>query len=259
MVEFLRSEKMIEDNVEMDGVVEIANDIKKKIQTTGVRGLNYEQAEKLGVFKRIGNLLTIMHSTITAAYIAYGEVEGILDDLNARKMDISREMNMFEKAYDHFFRFWSSQFDKGVSRIANIESDILFHRIMEWMDLPEKWKLGDEQRTRKAKDNSMRVFLPNDEHYTFYKCEIKNDIVGTPKESWCILCYDTKTRKQTVTNSNMDKASALMVAKRLSNENPEKIYSVNIVRDFVESKTEVIPFKAFQNNNTVGKITSDTK
>ena len=53
----------------------------------------------------------------------------------------------------------------------------------------------------------------------------------------------------------MDKASAMMVAKRLSEENPENIYSTAIIRDVVEKKTEVIPFKAFRNNQTVGKLT----
>ena len=53
----------------------------------------------------------------------------------------------------------------------------------------------------------------------------------------------------------MDKASALIVAKRLSDENPDNIYSASIIRDLVEKRTEVMPFKAFKGNETVGKIT----
>jgi hypothetical protein len=53
----------------------------------------------------------------------------------------------------------------------------------------------------------------------------------------------------------MDKASALMVAKRLSDENKDNIYSASIIRDLVEKRTEVMPFKAFKANETVGKIT----
>ena len=104
---------MIKENVEIVGSVDIADDIKRKVQTTGVRGLDFEKAQELGVFQRIANLLCVTHASIMAAYRIYGGVDYLIDQLNARKNEIAREMNMFDKAFDRFVKFWTGYYAHG--------------------------------------------------------------------------------------------------------------------------------------------------
>ena len=53
----------------------------------------------------------------------------------------------------------------------------------------------------------------------------------------------------------MDKASALMVAKRMSVDDPYNIYTASMVREQMVRSTVVTPFKAFKANETIGRIT----
>jgi hypothetical protein len=247
---------MIKENVEIVGSVDVANDIKNKVRTTGVRGLDFEKATELGVFQRIANLLCVTHASVMAAYLVYGEVGYLMDELKARRNEIAREMNMFDKAFDRFVKFWTGYYASGTSaREVNYETERLYHKIMEWMQMPETWQLGEEQRTTSFREGCIRIDLPDDKVFTFYKAELNHELVGEPKETWGVFCYDPNTGKQTSVYTDMDKASALMVAKRLSDENPDNIYSASIIRDLVEKRTEVMPFKAFKGNETVGKLT----
>ena len=83
-----------ENKIDIIGGVEVADDIKHRVQTTGVRGLNFEKATELGVFQRIANLLCVTYTSVIAAYRIYGGVDYLIDQLNARKNEIAREMNM---------------------------------------------------------------------------------------------------------------------------------------------------------------------
>lgn len=247
---------MINENIEIKGGVEIADDIKKRVKTIGVRGLNTEEAQKLGLFQRMGNLLCVTHTTIMAAYRIFGEFDYLVDELHARKNEINREMNLFDKCVERFIKFWTTYYSHGKSvKEVNLETERLYHKIMDWAQIPEEWQLGDEQRTPIHDDVCIQVDLPNDRMFTFHKTELNHEYVQEPEETWGVLCYDPSRNTQKSVNTNMDKASAMMVAKRLSEENPENIYSTAIIRDVVEKKTEVIPFKAFRNNQTVGKLT----
>ena len=57
----------------------------------------------------------------------------------------------------------------------------------------------------------------------------------------------------------MDKASAMMVAKRLSADDTTNIYTASMVRDYMERKTEITPYKAYKANETVGRLTKMQK
>ena len=246
---------MLKENIEIVGGVEIADDIQHRIKTTGVRGLDYEKAQELGVFQRIANLLCVTHASIMAAYRVYGGVDYLIDQLNARKNEIAREMNLFDKAFDRFVKFWTGYYAHGKSgREVNFEMENLYHKIMEWMQMPENWQFGEPQRTEPKEDACIRVDLPNERVFTFHKTSLNEETLES-KETWGVFCYDPKTNKQTSINVNMDKASAMMVAKRLSSENPDCIYSASIIRDVVEKRIEVVPFKAYMANKTVGKLT----
>lgn len=240
----------------------IADDIEKKIRTVGVRGLDFEKAKELGLFNRISNLLCATHASVMAAYRIYGGVDYLVDQLQARKNEISREMNMFDKAFERFVKFWTDYYAHGdAAREVNEETEMLYRRIMEWAQLPYKWGLGDPQRTE---DNSLDVAIrvnADDKQYTFRTTTIGDEDIDESKtiESWCVTKYDTKEHRQTTVEERMDKASAMMVAKRLSAEDAENIYTASIVRDYTEHKTVIMPYKAYKENETVGRLTKMQK
>lgn len=247
---------MIKENIELVGSVEIAKDVERKIRNTGVRGMDMQKAKELGFFDRISNLLCACHATVVAAYHIYGYVDYMLTDYGARKNDIAKSMNDYERAFDKFMRFWTDYYAHGVAgEEVNNESEGLYHRIMEWAQLPEKWTLGDKQRIDDDSDVAIKIGNEEDGYLYFHKTVTDKEEVGESKESWCVTKYEPNEYRQTTVNTDMDKASAMMVAKRLSEEDPKNIYTASIVRKCSETHTTVTPFKAFQNNATIGKIT----
>lgn len=238
----------------------VEDDVYKRIHTTGVKGLSYENAKELGFFTRISNLLCASHASIMAAYRIYGGVDYLLSEYGGRKNEISREMNIFEKAFSRFVSFWTDYYAHGgAGREVNDETEMLFRRIMEWAQLPMEWNLGDPQR---VEDNDLSVALrinSEDKQYTFHQTCFGEETIGDAKESWCVTRYDTKEHRQTTVDENMDKASAMMVAKRLSSEDSENIYTASVVREYVERKTDITPYRAYKANETVGNLTKQFK
>jgi len=246
--------------IELNGASVVEDDIEKKIRTVGVRGLDFEKAKELGFFTRISNLLCAAHASIMAAYRIYGGVDYLLSEFGGRKNEIAREMNVFEKAFTRFVNFWTDYYAHGDAvREVNEETETLFRRIMEWAQLPMAWNLGDPQR---VEDNGIDVAIrinTDEKQYTFRQTVLDGDIVGESEESWCVTKYDTKEHVQTSIEEGMDKASAMMVAKRLSQEDAENIYTASVVRTYMERKTEVTPFKAYKANETVGRLMKQFK
>ena len=252
---------MIKEKIELVGGVEIAEDIKKKIKAVGVRGMDMEKAKELGFFTRISNLLCASHASITAAYRIYGQVDYLLSEFGGRKNDIAKAMGDFEKAFTRFINFWTVYYASGeAGKEMNEETENLYHRIMEWAQLPEQWGLGDQQRMEEKSDVAIKVYIDEtDKELYFHSTNVSTEMVGDAEESWCVTKYDIKEHKQTTVNTDMDKASAMMVAKRLSDEDPDNIYTASVVQDIMERKTEVTPFKAFKANQTIGKLTNIEK
>lgn len=238
----------------------IADDIEKRIHTAGVRGLDFEKAKELGFFTRISYLLCATHASVMAAYRIYGGVDYLLSEFGGRKNEIAREMNVFEKSFERFIRFWTNYYAHGnAGHEVNEETEVLFRRIMEWAQLPFEWNLGDEQR---VDDNGLDVAIRmniGEKEYTFKKTSFDETVVDNGDETWCVTKYDTREHKQMTVEENMDKASAMMVAKRLSSEDTQNIYTASVVREFVEKKIEITPFKAYKANETVGRLTKMTK
>lgn len=239
----------------------IEDDIEKKIRTVGVKGLDFEKAKELGFFTRISHLLCATHAAVMAAYRIYGGVDYMLSEFGGRKNEINREMNTFEKSFEKFIRFWTDYYAHGgAGREVNEETELLYRRIMEWAQLPFTWNLGDPQRVEDdGLDVAIRVDIDDDKQYTFRTTTIEGDIVGAAEESWCVTKYDTLEHKQTTVEERMDKASAMMVAKRLSHDDPNNIYTASIVRDYMEKKIDIVPFKAYKANETVGLLTKQFK
>lgn len=242
--------------IALNGTSVIEDDVEKRLKTTGVKGLDFEQAKKLGVFTRISNLLCVVHASIMAAYRVYGGVEVLMEDLHGRKNEIAREMNKFEKDFERFVRFWTGYYAHGtVGREVGEETETLFRHIMEWAQLPYQWNLGDKQR---VEDNGTDVAIRlnvGDRQYTFRTTTLKEETLGDGDESWCVSKYDTKEHKQTIVEENMDKASAMMVAKRFSGDDKANIYTACMVHETMERKTVVTPYKAYVANETVGRVT----
>lgn len=239
----------------------VADDVMKRIRTTGVRGLDFEKAKELGFFQRISNLLCAAHASIMAAYRIYGGVDYLLSEFGGRKNEISKAMNDFEKSYTKFINFWTDYYAHGGAGVeVNNETEMLYRHIMEWAQLPYQWNLGDKQRVENnGLDVAIRVDIEGDKEYTFRRTEIDGEIIDEIKESWCVTKYDTREHTQKTINEKMDKASAMMVAKRLSAEDPTNIYTASMVREYTMDKMDVTPYKAYRNNETVGRLTQQFK
>lgn len=245
---------MIHENIELKGSTETLDAVRDRMKKVGARGLDIDKAVEVGLIKRMSLLLCLSHATVIAAYHIYGFVDYVLSDLGYRKHEIAKAMNDFEKAFDRFYSFWSEYYVKDkASREINEDSEELYHRIMEWAQIPEQWNFGDEQRTEGAHDAAIKI--PDEDGRVLY---FKKTLLGREclqnEESWAVTRFDAKTNKQTTVHTNMDKASALMAAKRLSVEDTESVYTASIVQDITEKRTEVTPFKAFRNNETIGKL-----
>lgn len=250
---------MKEETLELTASIEVADDIEKKIRTVGVKNLDFEKAKELGLFTRISNLLCVSHASIMAAYRVYGGVDYLLQMFGGRKNEIAREMNAYEKAYDRFIKFWTLYYAHAQAGLeVNDESETLFRNIMKWSQIPISWELGDAQRVNDDTDVAIRFKAENDKEYTFRKSTLNEEIIDS-HESWCITKFDTKNNTQICIEDEMDKASAMMVAKRLSAEDPDNFYTACLVQDVTKKETIVTPIKAYCGNETIGKITKTLK
>lgn len=245
----------MEEALELVGSVYVAEDVAEKVRTAGVKGLDLEKAKELGVFQRISLQLCAAHSSIMAAYMIYGGVDYLCSQIGARRHEIAREMNAFEKSVDRFFAFWSDYYASGSAyKEMNEEVEILYHKIMKWAQLPEDWNLGDGQHTDVGSDVAIKIVRDGNRDLYFHKSVLESELVEEPTETWCVTKYDERTKVHTTCETDMDKASAMMVAKRLSAQDDSAIYTASVVREFVERRTEVTPYKCYKNNETVGKI-----
>lgn len=246
--------------LELKAASVVEQDVVKRIKTTGVRGLDFEKAKELGFFMRISNLLCVAHASIMAAYRIYGGVDYLLSEFGGRRNEIAREMNTFDRAVERFIRFWTMYYAHGeAGKEVNEETEILFRRIMEWAQLPYEWHLGDKQRVEDdGVDVALRMEVDGKE-YTFRVTSLNDETIGQGDESWCVTKYDLKAHKQTTVETDMDKPSALMVAKRMSDEDKENIYTACMVREEMVRSTVITPFKAFRANETIGRITKQKK
>ena len=241
--------------IEIHESVDVENDVTKRIRTTGVKGLSFDNARKLGFFTRISNLLCVTHATIMAAHRIYGGVDYMLSEFGGRRNDIAKAMSDYERAFEKFVNFWTSYYAHGsAAREVNDETETLYRRIMEWAQLPYEWNLGDQQRTE---DNGLDVAIRidiDDKVYTFRNTVLNDETIGDVKEYWCVTKYDTKMHTQTCVEENMDKASAMMVAKRLSADDPANVYTASVVQERVKKETVITPYKAYKFNETVGRL-----
>lgn len=249
------------DVIEPTGSIEIENGVAKRITAAVIRGLSMEKAEELWVFKRISMLLTAIHTAACAANRIYSNVDVLLDAFGGRKNEIAKACRDYEKAMDKFFSFWNEYYSKGAAiQEMNEETEALYHNVMKWAMLPENWNLGDPQQ---IDDDSIEASVViNDEAegkiMKLYRTVLDGEVHDC-HESWCVTKYDSEKQQQICVETGMDKASALMVAKRLSSEDKCDIYTASQVLDVAKNETVVTPTKAFKAGNTIGKISKTIK
>ena len=242
---------MLEECLELHGGVDIRESVEKRVRNVGARGLDVKKAMELGLFDRISHLLCGMQTLFNTAYRLYGEVDMWLSTAGAKRHQIKRACNDFERAYDAWFNFWNEYNTKeGNGEISN-DAEILERHFMRWAKLPEYWHLGEAQHTEDGREVAIRI-EEEDNIYTFHTSIAEREDISEPQESWCVTKYDLKSKMQETVNTDMDKASAYMVAKRLSFNDKENIYTASRVMEIQEKRTEVIPCAAFKANEEVG-------
>lgn len=249
------------ETIELVCKAEIEESVRKRIAATGMRGLSFENAQKLGVFKRISLLLSAMELTFEAGSKIFKNVDSMLDELGLRKKDMAKACNDYEKSIRKFLGFWTEFAAKDYSHVDKQDDEYeLYRNIMRWAMLPVDWNLADEQIVRETDVESSIVIddKENDSILRLSKSVASEEVISC-EESWCVTRYDIETKKQECVYSDMDKASALMTAKRLSDDDKESIYAASQVLDVTKRETIVTPAKAFKANETVGKVSNKIK
>ena len=247
-----------EQVIEMKVSDEVRKGIMNRITQAHVRGLSVEKAEELGVFRRMSLLLCGMHSLNAAAVRVWGQVNYMLEILGAdKKHDIRVACNQFQIAFDNYMAFWSRYYNKNSDAVREMNDEVeeLYHQFMRWAQLPESWGLGEPQNTPDETDTMIQVLEESsDRVLRFHRSIADSQIIDEPKESWMVTKYNRRTRRQESVEEGIDKASAQMIAKRLSAEDAENIYTASCVREYTQKVMEVLPMKAYKANKTIGTI-----
>ena len=249
----MKDEEMIALRVTEDFRRKVMN----RITMAHVRGLDVAKASELGVFDRMSLLLCGMNTLECVAYRLFGGVEQMLLLLGAdRKHDILVACNRYQTAFEDFMKFWRGYYtSKGAPREMNDETESLYHQFMRWAGLPESWALGEPLHEERPTDE---VIAYDDEEQDrvikFYRSTVSSEVVDEPTDTYLVTRYDRSKKTQESVETGMDKASAMMVAKRLSAEDPENIYTASLLREYTEHRTEAIPLKLYRGNETVGSI-----
>lgn len=245
--------------MEYEEVIEIPNviseNVREQVKTAGVRGLSLEKATELGCFDRISYLTCTFHACVCAAYRIFGQVDYLLSQMQSKRHEIKKACNDYEQAYDKFIRFWRDGGYQNAEGIKEMNSEIeaLYHQVMKWAQLPEQWQLGEPQHLADATDVMLKVDMP-DKLYKFHRTTVETESLADVEEDYCVTKLDVSEKRQVTVQVGMDKASAQMVAKRLSAEDPENIYTASMIQTFTERRTEIAPIKAYVNNKVAGSV-----
>lgn len=255
----MKDEEVIDIRVEE----QVKRQVMNRITQAHVRGLDARKADELGVFDRMSLLLTGMFTLQNVAYRLYGAVEHMLVMLGAdNKHDIRVACNSYNFAFDSFLNFWSSFYMKNntAQKEMNGESEALYHQFMRWAQLPESWGLGEPLRT----DDETDTMMEYDEGegtlaLKFYRTLLEHETVGDVRESFMVTRYDRRTKMQEVIEKDLTRGDAQMVAKRLSDNDPERVYAVSQVQEYTERRKDVLPIKAYKANEVISSIRKTIK
>lgn len=229
--------------------------VKAKVQRVGVRGLNIEEAEKLGLFNRISVLICAMHSLTLVEQKLYGQIDELFAMSNARKHDIKQACSKYQKSVDEWFRYWKEYQTEAGAHEMNKEAVELYHQFLRWTGIPEDWQLGDPQEAE-SETEPLIVIETEEKIWRLYRDSAEQETLEEGEDEWGVFCADRKEGNRVLccAERGMDKASAMMSAKRMSANNPENIYLASLMKKVVEKRTDITPYKAYKAGVTVGDI-----
>lgn len=238
----------------------VAENVTKLLKQAGIYGLDIEKAEELGAIDRISYMLCTMHACVSVAYSIFGQVDTMLTVLHGRKHDISKACNKFERDYEKFIKFWTQHGYQSIDSVhqMNTETEMLYHQVMRWAQLPEQWQLGDPQHVEDDTDVMISVDM-GDRFLKFHRSTVDEEPLSEASETWCVTKLDVDTKVQTTVYQDMDKASAQMSAKRLSAEDTKNIYTASILHTVEVRRTDALPMKAYRGGDIVGKVGKEFK
>ena len=220
-----------------------------------VRYFDMARAQELGLFSRVSTLLCAMYGLTAVAWRIYGEVDYWFSVAGCKRHEIKKACSDFEKEYDAWYRFWRSyQTVQGVQDL-NAESEDLFMQYMRWIGIPVSWKLGDDQHLPAETEPLIEVDR-GEKIWRLYRDVAERERVGDTEESWCVMVADSDGGSHVMRSveTGMDRSSAQMSAKRMSANDPSRLYFAYKTETFTERRTEAVPYKAYEGGNVVGSI-----
>jgi hypothetical protein len=236
--------------------------IRKRIQHVGVKGLDIDKAEELGLMSRISNLLCAMHCLMMASNSLYGQVNFLFDMAQIKKHEIKRACQEFQQAYDRWYKFWREYQTVGGVQEMNREAEDLVEQYMRWAGLPVRWELGDPQDAPRETEPLIEIDRDEDDSiWRLYRDVAESETMEddeTEREEWAVFSSDPHEGVNTMTceERGIGKADVQMVAKRMSAADPDRLYTANRLQVVKERRLEVIPVKAFLGGQAIGSVKS---
>ena len=229
--------------------------VKKRIQSVGVKSLNIEEADRLGLFDRLSVLICAMHSLTVVEQKLYGQIDGLLALAQSKKYDIKNMCNKHQKNVEEWFRFWRLfQSDAGSEEMSK-EVEDLYNQFLRWTGIPKEWNLGDPQMA-KPETEPMIVIERDDKIWRLFRDVAERETTEDEEDEWGVFYADREDGNRVLrcVEREMDKSSAQMSAKRWSVNNPENLYVVCLMKRVEEKRIDVIPHKAYNAGDMVGDV-----
>lgn len=115
--------------------------------------------------------------------------------------------------------------------------------------------MGDPQEA-KSETEPLIVIETEDKIWRLYRDVAEQETLEEGEDEWGVFCADREEGERVLccAERGMDKASAMMSAKRMSANNPENIYLASLMKKVIEKRTDITPYKAYKAGETIGDV-----